>query len=107
MAGSAGMGLGIGAGFLAGEAGDRILTNWLLPLALVAPGIVGVAMGAAHSKATSPTKLDEETIQASMESSELEQLLGTMRRRKQQALAQEDVTNESAKRTVPERSIRM
>jgi hypothetical protein len=103
---AAGVGEAVGefGGAGVGAAKD-VLVDWVIPVALAAPGVAGLALGLAHSRATSPSKLDEESIQKRMELNELEQAVAELKRRREHAL------NESGRRRIQgagtERSIRL
>jgi methionine-rich copper-binding protein CopC len=73
-----------GAAAKTGETGAELLAA-ALPYILVAPAVLGAGAGLAHSKLTSPSDLDKETVQKALEVAELEEFAAEIQRRKKQA----------------------
>jgi hypothetical protein len=65
------------------EAGVDLLSA-LLPYALVVPPLLGAGAGLAHSKMTSPTVMDQESVQKALEAAELEEFAAELKRRQAQ-----------------------
>jgi hypothetical protein len=65
--------------------------KWLLAVAAVFPIVMGVTAGTMASKLTSPSGTETGNLQKQLVDAELEEALTDMRRRKEQALKQEDV----------------
>ena len=69
----------------------------LAPYFLVAPILLGAGAGLTHSKLTSPSDLDKETVQKQLEAAELEEFLAELKRRR----AQERIEQESEGKDAP------
>ena len=76
----------------------------LLPWLLVAPALVGAGGGLLHSKLESPTDLDQQGVQQSLEVAELEEYATELRRRQEEAAAEEERSNDR-KRSPGERTL--
>ena len=80
-----------------------ILSRFILPTAIMAPALMGLASGSLHSKLTSPSKLDQEGVQKALLAAELEEFAATMKRRRELALRKEK--ERKAEMRAPPRSI--
>ena len=79
--------------------------NYGIPLAILAPAAAGIGAGALHSKITSPTNIDQETLQQTIEAGELEEFEKQLKKQKEEDLLKEQLRGiEGGK---PERSIRL
>ena len=58
------------------------IVSMILPYAIVAPAVFGVAAGTIQSKITSPSALDKKLIQKAMLSQNMDRQLSELRRRK-------------------------
>ena len=66
----------------------------ILPYLLLVPVLMGAGAGALHSKVTSPSKLDEASVQKALEVAELEEFMAELSRRKAQASKEEEEDKE-------------
>jgi len=94
-------------GKVSGKALD--LATWLrdnaTTLAVTAPVLAGLGTGALASAITSPSKLDQKTLQKKLHALELKEYRTELERRK--ALAKRNGINESSEVTSPGRSLRL
>jgi hypothetical protein len=74
-------------------------------LGTLAPVLAGIGTGALSSKITSPSKLDQQTLQKKLLAIELQEYRTELERRK--ALAKRKGINESTEEQTPERSLRL
>ena len=54
------------------------------PYAIAAPIVLGAGAGLLHSKMTSPSKLDQESVQKALEAAELDEFMAELKRRRKQ-----------------------
>ena len=91
----ASIGLGVAGGTLAAETAANIL-----PYVLLIPALMGAGAGTLHSKLTSPSKLDQETVQKALEAAELEEYQAELRRRRVDAERKEGDPGNRESRTL-------
>jgi hypothetical protein len=87
--------------------GKEIAVNWVIPIALVAPAVAGVAAGITASKLMRPSKLDEESIQQELESATGERVLAELQRKRFQDLREEESESERTEPGSSERTLRL
>jgi hypothetical protein len=61
----------------------------LLPYVLLIPAIMGAGAGAAHSKLTSPSQTDIDTVQKALETAEMEEFATELNRQREAAVKAE------------------
>lgn len=101
-------GLSYLGGLLSGatKSGFEAAANIGLPAAIVAPALVGAGAGVLHSRATSPSELDQETMQQLIEAGELEEFEEHLeKQKKKRELAKK--LKEMKLRGKQERSVRL
>ena len=79
---------GIGATADMAAGGARVISEagmTMIPYVLMIPALMGAGAGAMHSKMTSPSALDKETVQKSLQAAELEEFQADLTRRKTQS----------------------
>ena len=68
-----------------GKAGGELVAT-AIPYLLLAPWIVGGGAGLMHSKLTSPSPTDRESVQQALEASELDEFQAELERRREQSM---------------------
>ena len=71
---------------LAGGKASGELALTVIPYLLLAPWIVGGGAGLLHSRLTSPSPTDRESVQQALEASELDEFQAELERRRKQSL---------------------
>lgn len=71
------------SGVEAARMGKEVFES-MVPYFLVAPALLGVGAGLVHSKATSPSSMDQKSVQSALEAAELEEFAAELKRRRKQ-----------------------
>jgi len=78
----------VGTG-LAAAGGSLALIKAILPWVAIVPPVAGAGLGMMQSKLEAPTMLDQENLQGSLESAELDEAIADLERNKARAKLQE------------------
>ena len=93
------IGTGISGGAAAGSFVAEGAAN-ILPYVLLIPALMGAGAGSLHSKMTSPSNVDQETVQKSLEAAELEEFQAELQRRRDDAARKSGDPGNSGARTL-------
>jgi hypothetical protein len=67
--------------------------DWGIPIIAAAPWLAGLTAAVIHSAATSPPKVEAQTMQSDIEGGELDEALAELRRRKEHRLKTQGKTD--------------